>query len=549
MTTQQNCKNRPAGFSSQYRRKESRGEKRRKMVASATTTVLSAGTVEVGSPGLRKDAPPAAAPEAETRKREKPFVFGSTDKYIAAKDALAEKAMLAAVLVAFQLVLLLQKVAGLGPLFAAMPVFMFLIGSEWMIQSVSNFHSAAARYTVAGLICSVSAGVVQQIGGVLLKKGFLIFGNYPYELLYERIGTPMGGLVTQRILALVFQDLCYYWSHRCYHQIEVGWMFHAIHHNNDHYNFAVALRQSWGNQLSSWIFYLPLALFIRPDALQWAAEWNLIYQFWVHTCLVRRCPDWVEYLLSTPSHHRVHHDRRLHKNFAGIFIFWDRMFGTFLSEVKVGSEVRIAQEGGDLTRLEDGEEVSVFGTMANQENYLVDLLQLQHPLRTLRTMSKAKTLRAKLKVAMEGAGFYSAVHKDRGIMPRVGVPVTRRIRFASSYSALGNTYVLVHFTIAVLQFILTSVSPDLLGQSFAGVSAAYLPVLVCLCSLARLSDGGKHAPFAEALRCFWAASCVTDRTAAAGSAAFHFYLFSGLVAIFNPEWLRANKVVRPVKTN
>ena len=70
-----------------------------------------------------------------------------------------------------------------------------------------------------------------------------------------------------------------------------------------------------------------------------------------------------------------------------------------------------------------------------------------------------------------------------------------------------------------------------------------------MCSLARLSDGGKHAPFTEALRCFWAASCVEDRAAAAGSAAFHFYLFSGLVAIFNPEWLRANKVVRPVKTN
>lgn len=485
-----------------------------------------------GGPGPKSDD--AALPRDKS-------VFGSTDAYIGKKDELAQKAMIVAVLVAFQLLLLIQKLTGLGPLFSAMPVFLFLIAVEFVIQRLSQYHSVGAGYTVAGLICSVSAGVIQQIGGVLVKKAVITFGLMPYEYLFEKFGAPLGGHNTQLVLALVFQDLGYYWAHRCYHQVQLGWMFHAIHHNNDHYNFAVALRQSWGNNMTSWVFYLPLALFINPEALRWAAEWNLIYQYWVHTCLVRRTPAWFEYVFSTPSHHRVHYDRRLHKNFGGLFIIWDRMFGTFLSEVKLAEGVR---GGGDLTRLDDGEEVSVFGTMLNQENYLVDLFQLQHPIQTARSLYKAKGLRQKLKVALEGAGFYSAVHKDRGIMPRASVPLNRRIRFSSRLPIPGSLYALVHFHVAVALFILVSVDPGVLNQSFLGVCSSYMPVVACLCSLAVINDGTRIAPYTETLRCFWIAAASKQD----GGPVFYFFALSGLIALFNPEWLQATKVVsRPKK--
>ena len=250
-------------------------------------------------------------------------VLGSTDKLIARKDRLAQSAMITANLTAFLLVLLVQKHTGLTPLLAAMPVFIFLIAVEHVIQRVANFHSAAARYTVAGLICSVSAGVIQQISGVLFKKLFLTIGGVPYDILFSKYGTEFGGKAVQRGLALLFTDLGYYLSHRAEHQLQLGWMFHAIHHNNDQYNYAVALRQSWGSRLHSWVFYLPLAFFISHEDMRWAQEWNLMYQFWVHTCLVRKTHPLFEFIFSTPSHHRLHHDRRLHKNFGGIFIVWD----------------------------------------------------------------------------------------------------------------------------------------------------------------------------------------------------------------------------------
>ncbi len=214
---------------------------------------------------------------AEGKPTGKVPVYGNTDAAIRKRDDLAQKATITSCLVSILMVLQIQKLTGLGPLFACMPVFIFLIAVEHAVQRLSGFHSAAARYTVAGFICSVSCGIIQQIAAVLVKKAFLNIGILPYEALFSRFGTQVGGVATQRCLGLVFGDLVYYCLHRFYHQVQVGWMWHAIHHNNDHYNFAVALRQSWGNQLSSWVFYLPLAAFICPDALTWASEWNLMY--------------------------------------------------------------------------------------------------------------------------------------------------------------------------------------------------------------------------------------------------------------------------------
>ena len=207
--------------------------------AAVTSRLSASARVVDGSSGPGKDGK-KGGDEADRGSQGEAYkaVFGNTDKLIETKDALAEKAMLVGVFVAFHLLLWIQKLTGLGPVFAAMPVFVFLIAVEFVIQRVSKFHSKGASYTVAGLICSVSAGVIQQISKVLMEKACLMLGLYPYEKVYENYGFQLGGDVTQAALALVFQDLGYYWAHRCYHQVQVGWMFHAIHHNNDHYNFA-----------------------------------------------------------------------------------------------------------------------------------------------------------------------------------------------------------------------------------------------------------------------------------------------------------------------
>ena len=135
-------------------------------------------------------------------------------------------------------------------------------------------------------------------------------------------------------------DLCYYWSHRMSHEVNLLWAGHVVHHQSEEYNLSVALRQATIGKLFTWIFYLPLALIGVPWRLFVTCYGiNLIYQFWIHTEAIDRLGK-AEEILNTPSHHRVHHGAQpeyLDKNYGGILITWDRLFGTFQRE---GERVR-----------------------------------------------------------------------------------------------------------------------------------------------------------------------------------------------------------------
>ena len=116
------------------------------------------------------------------------------------------------------------------------------------------------------------------------------------------------------------------------------WASHVNHHSSQHYNLSTALRQTWTGFIAvSFIFRLPLMLIgFHPAMVFFCGAINLIYQFWIHTEVVDRFPRWFEAVMNTPSHHRVHHatnPRYLDRNYAGVFIIWDRMFGTFTPEV------------------------------------------------------------------------------------------------------------------------------------------------------------------------------------------------------------------------
>ncbi len=139
-------------------------------------------------------------------------------------------------------------------------------------------------------------------------------------------------------------DLAYYWLHRTGHRVRWFWASHVNHHSSQHYNLSTALRQTWtGFFTLSFAFRLPLvALGFEPGMVLTCAAFNLIYQFWIHTEAIDRLPRWFEALFNTPSHHRVHHatnPRYLDRNFAGTFIVWDRLFGTFEPEV-AGEAIR-----------------------------------------------------------------------------------------------------------------------------------------------------------------------------------------------------------------
>ncbi|HBQ92662.1 MAG TPA: C-5 sterol desaturase [Erythrobacter sp.] len=145
-------------------------------------------------------------------------------------------------------------------------------------------------------------------------------------------------------LCFVLDDLKYYWVHRFGHRVRWFWASHVNHHSSQHYNLSTALRQTWTGFLTlGFVFALPLVLLgFHPAMIAICGGFNLIYQFWIHTEAIDHMPRWFEAVMNTPSHHRVHHatnPRYLDRNYAGVFIVWDKLFGTFEPEVR-GEKIR-----------------------------------------------------------------------------------------------------------------------------------------------------------------------------------------------------------------
>jgi sterol desaturase/sphingolipid hydroxylase (fatty acid hydroxylase superfamily) len=136
-------------------------------------------------------------------------------------------------------------------------------------------------------------------------------------------------------IGVVAVDFAYYWFHRSSHDVRILWAAHVNHHSSEHYNLSTALRQSWTTPFTSLPFYWPLALAgLDPAMILTLEALNTLYQYWIHTELVERIGP-LEAILNTASHHRVHHGTNveyLDRNHGGIFIVWDRLFGTFEPE-------------------------------------------------------------------------------------------------------------------------------------------------------------------------------------------------------------------------
>lgn len=166
--------------------------------------------------------------------------------------------------------------------------------------------------------------------------GFIQF--FFYEAIYQNIAPFQISMTTwwAWTLLLFVDDFVYYWFHRISHEVRFFWNFHVVHHSSNQYNLSVAVRQSWFSGIAHWIFYITPAFFGFPFwAFTMMHGFNLLYQFWIHTKEIKKLPAPIEYIFNTPSHHRVHHgadDHYLDKNYGGIFIFWDRLFGSFTAE-------------------------------------------------------------------------------------------------------------------------------------------------------------------------------------------------------------------------
>jgi len=221
-----------------------------------------------------------------------------------------------------------------NPVTYAVPFFLLTILIElaalkWLDHDddVTGYHAKDAGTSMLMGLGSLVSTLVFKVGAFVVYSAVFVYVA-PFHLAMDTWWS--------WALAVVAVDFVYYFSHRFVHRVNVGWAAHQAHHSSEYMNFATALRQKW-NPWFEFFFFLPLPfLGIAPWAIYMAFGFNLIYQFFTHTELVGKLWRPVELVMNTPSHHRVHHGsdpEYLDKNYAGILIVWDRMFGTFQPEL------------------------------------------------------------------------------------------------------------------------------------------------------------------------------------------------------------------------
>ncbi len=355
-----------------------------------------------------------------------------------------------------------------NPIALAIPFFLVAIGVEVLVARARG----RSVYRVQDALADLGCGVGQQVVLVFASAGLLAGYAWAYDRF--RLVTFARGSLVPWAVAFVVVDLVYYWWHRLSHEVNFLWAAHAVHHQSEDYNLAVALRQSILTSFTSLPFYYPMALLgVPPAVYATMVAASTLYQFWIHTELVGKL-GWLERVLNTPSHHRVHHavnPRYLDRNYGAILIVWDRLFGTF----------------------EEEREPAVFGTTKPIGSFNAAWAQVQT---WFEIAEKARPLarrrdRARIWIAppsWDPAGRAppgDAALRARG---KFAVPVPRWVR----------AYAVAQFVPVVAATFLMLLWQQTAGGRALGVAAAL--VLWTLLSVGGLMDGKRWAVPVEAAR-------------------------------------------------
>ena len=212
----------------------------------------------------------------------------------------------------------------------AIPLFVATV----IIEGIIIYKKKPQNYNIKDTFASLAMGIGNVLVNLLSKILVVIIITF----LYENYKTTTIPFVWWAWLLILFaDDFCYYWAHRIGHESRFFWASHIVHHSSQKYNLSTALRQTWTGGFFTFIFYLALPLLgFHPLMIFTQMSISLLYQYWIHTELIDKMPRWFETFFNTPSHHRVHHGSNplyLDRNYAGIFIIWDKLFKTFQPEL------------------------------------------------------------------------------------------------------------------------------------------------------------------------------------------------------------------------
>lgn len=362
----------------------------------------------------------------------------------------------------------------------AVPFFLLAL----LVELGVDRYRGTGYYRTTDAIGSLSAGILSTTFGYFTKLLPLIVWGFVLEN-FALIDMPLalfdlspGGVLLWVTAALAW-DFCYYWFHRFSHEWSILWAAHAVHHQSEDYNLSTALRQTSTGFLFGWIFYLPLFLLGFPlEVLVTVNAVNLIYQFWVHTRHIGSLGALDRWLV-TPSNHRVHHARNtayVDRNYGGMFIVWDRLFGTFepeRDEEEVVYGVRKPLNTFDPFRAN----LSVYGDLWFDSRHTADW-------------------RDKLKVWFSRTGWRPADVTRR--YPERSATGDLSARYDPTLAPALKRYVLLQFAIAAAATLIIGVQAA--GNGPLAVLAPCAALWITLYSLAGFSDGRRGAVTVERVR-------------------------------------------------
>jgi len=399
----------------------------------------------------------------------------------------------------------------------AVPFFFLLIGLELLADRWRGMHT----YRLADALNSLSAGVLSQATGLLTK----VLGLLTYAFAWEHLALfdLSDSSLWVWLFAFVLYDFCYYWNHRLGHERNVLWAAHAVHHQSEDYNLSTALRQTSTGFIFGWIFYLPMAVLgVPPLVFLTVAALNLLYQFWVHT---RHIPKlgWFEWLFITPSNHRVHHAQNpvyMDRNYGGVFIVWDRIFGTFQEEL-------------------DAEPV-IFGVTVPLASWNPLWANLQVYAGLWNDARRASSWWDKLRIWFMPTGWRPADVAAR--YPQAKADLSQFRKFEVPLARAAQLYALLQFICYLLTGVWLLARGDAL--STGAVLLACLWIALGLCSIGMWLENRRHAWQLECLRlasnlpAFWLAGELGILTL--NATAWMWLIAYSLVSLLGIWWARGS---------
>ncbi|XP_053119295.1 alkylglycerol monooxygenase [Hemicordylus capensis] len=355
----------------------------------------------------------------------------------------------------------------------ATPLFITLIFLEFVVNWAQKRHSPAR---VNDSITCLSAGVLSRLPDALSRSVELTTYIYVWES-YRLLELPWDSPWTW-YLTFLGVDFGYYWFHRMAHEINLLWAAHQTHHSSEDYNLFTALRQSLLQKYTSWIFYLPMALFIPPSAYAVHLQFNLLYQFWIHTEVIKNLGP-LEFLLNTPSHHRVHHGRNpycIDKNYGGTLIIWDRIFGTFAAE----------------------NDKVVYGLTHPINSFETFKIQFHHCIYIWKTLWSTSGFCNKVSVIFKGPGWEPG--KPRlGLLEDIPKITGKEVPFNPKLPVYLQVYTVVHFGLMLGFYIDLFADKSTLSQVTLLLRVGY--IILTLTSIGFLIEQRPEVAFMESSRC------------------------------------------------